>query len=94
MNHLIALPIVLPLATAIILALLRAPHHGLRRGLSVCAAAALLGLDLKLLYLANDGGYRVYALGDWPPPFGIVLVLDRLSGLMLALTALTALAAV
>ena len=30
---------------------------------------------------------RVYRLGDWPAPFGIVLVLDRLSALMLVLTA-------
>ena len=29
----------------------------------------------------------MYRLGDWPAPFGIVLVLDRLSALMLVLTA-------
>ena len=29
---------------------------------------------------------RVYRLGDWPALFGIVLVLDRLSALMLVLT--------
>ena len=34
----------------------------------------------------------LYLLGDWPPPFGIVLVLDRLSALMLLLTAVLALA--
>src|SRR5690606_2213561 len=32
-----------------------------------------------------------YRLGDWPAPFGIVLVLDRLSALMLVLTAAVAL---
>ena len=35
---------------------------------------------------------RVYLLGNWPAPFGIVLVLDRLAALMLALTAVIALA--
>ena len=35
----------------------------------------------------------VYLLGNWPPPFAIVLVLDRLSALMLLLTALLALPA-
>src|SRR3546814_1266165 len=31
-------------------------------------------------------------LGDWPAPFGIVLVLDKLSALMLMLTSILALA--
>ena len=36
---------------------------------------------------------RVYRLGDWPSLFGIVLVLDRLSALMLVLTSVLGLAA-
>ena len=36
----------------------------------------------------------VYRLGDWPPPFAIVLVADRLSAVMLLLTSLIAFAAV
>ena len=36
----------------------------------------------------------MYRLGDWPAPFGIVLVLDRLSALMLLLTSILASAAV
>ena len=35
----------------------------------------------------------VYLLGNWPAPFGIVLVVDRLSALMLLLTGILALAA-
>src|SRR5690606_11336824 len=35
----------------------------------------------------------VYRLGNWPAPFGIVLVVDRLSALMLVLTSTLALAA-
>src|SRR3546814_3251741 len=34
----------------------------------------------------------VYLLGDWPAPFGIVMVLDQLSALMLLLTSILALA--
>ena len=36
------------------------------------------------------GSCGVYRLGDWPAPFGIVLVVDRLSALMLLLTSLLA----
>jgi hypothetical protein len=39
------------------------------------------------------GEVRVYRLGDWPSLFGIVLVLDRLSALMLVLTSVLGLAA-
>ena len=58
-------------------------------------------LALALLRLAHErvragrrgGGVRVYLLGNWPAPFGIVLVLDRLSALMVVLTAVLGLAA-
>ena len=42
---------------------------------------------------AASSGQQVYALGDWRPPFGIVLVLDRLSAVMLLLTAVVGLCA-
>jgi multicomponent K+:H+ antiporter subunit D len=41
--------------------------------------------------MAADGTTHVYRLGDWPAPFGIVLVLDRLSALMVLLTSTLAL---
>ena len=50
----------------------------------------LLGATVGLYWLAADGIIRPYELGDWPAPFGIVLVLDRLSALMLVLTAILA----
>jgi hypothetical protein len=40
-----------------------------------------------LTLLADDGQLRVYALGNWPAPFGIVLVVDRLAAAMTLLTA-------
>jgi multicomponent K+:H+ antiporter subunit D len=41
---------------------------------------------------AATGVIEVYEMGDWPAPFGIVMVLDRLSALMVALTAVLAVA--
>ena len=48
----------------------------------------MLGLLLAVLLVreADAGGWRVYRMGDWPAPFGIVLVVDRLSALMVLLT--------
>jgi multicomponent K+:H+ antiporter subunit D len=42
----------------------------------------------------RSGAIDVYELGNWPAPFGIVLVLDRLSAMMVLLTAVLALGVV
>jgi len=57
--------------------------------------SVLLGLALAVGHLvrAQQGELQVYELGDWPAPFGIVLVVDRLSALMVLLTQLVALPA-
>jgi multicomponent K+:H+ antiporter subunit D len=90
-NHWPILPVLLPALTAGALALLD-PRPARARAVGLTSCALLLGVAVKLLLMAADGEQRVYALGDWPPPFGIALVLDRLSALMVALTALLALA--
>ena len=75
-------------------------RHGLKAAISVASTFALVGIAIALLVTsdaASDGSTSaigVYRLGDWPAPFGIVLVLDRLSALMLLLTSILASAAV
>ena len=91
MSDLIVLPTVLPALTAAFLLL--AVRYDLKRQriISVAATAGLLALSITLYGLASDGVPRSYRLGDWPAPFGIVLVLDRLSATMLVLAAALAL---
>jgi len=93
--HLPVLPVLLPLFTAAALLLLgddggEANHGGrlLRRRRLISMASALLGAVLawRLMSEAAVGTLTVYPLGGWPAPFGIVLVIDRLSAMMLALT--------
>ena len=99
LDHLPVLPVLLPVATAIALLLLGdhgGGSHGHRRLLQarrIALVSAVLGLLLALLLLrqADTGVLAVYRLGGWPAPFGIVLVVDRLSALMLLLTSLVAL---
>lgn len=94
MSHWIIFPIVLPALMAPIL-LMGARHDMvLARVFSVASCVALLGIALGLLGSATQGQVLTYELGNWPAPFGIVLVLDRLSALMLVLTAALALAVV
>lgn len=57
------------------------------------AGLGLFGLLLNSLWLlqAAEQGLMTYRLGNWTPPFGIVLVGDRLAALLLAVTAVLSL---
>jgi multicomponent K+:H+ antiporter subunit D len=90
MNHWMIAPLLLPAFAAGVLALLR-PPIAVQRGVSLAVCVALLLVAVRLLLDADAGVQTVYALGNWRPPFGIVLVADRLSAFMLLLTALLAL---
>lgn len=90
MNHWMILPILLPAIVAPLLALAVRHDQVLARTFSVGSTCILLVISLYQLAVASDGVTRTYELGDWPAPFGIVLVLDRLAALMLVLTAVLA----
>ncbi len=91
MNHLVIAPVVLPATLAPLLILAIRYHLDLQRVLSVAGSAAMVAISILLLGQASGGEVFVYELGNWPAPFGIVLVLDRLSALMVALTSVLAL---
>ena len=93
--HLPVLPILLPMAAGAMLLLFDERRHNLKAGINIVATALLLVLSIWLLRLVDVAGtpvVHVYRLGDWAPPFGIVLVLDRLSALMVTLTSVLAVA--
>lgn len=92
MSHLIILPIVLPAILAPFIIMVIRFHLDLQRIFSLAGTIALVGITGAMMAQATSGDIQVYELGNWPAPFGIVLVLDRLSALMIVLTALLALA--
>jgi len=91
MNHWIVAPIVLPAILAPFIIMVLRYHLDLQRIFSVAGVIGLLGIALTITAQAAGGDIQVYELGDWPAPFGIVMVLDRLSAMMVLLTALLAL---
>jgi multicomponent K+:H+ antiporter subunit D len=92
--HWIIAPIVLPLLVAALQLLVGERRRRTVVALSLASCLALLALATALLLAAaqHDALTAVYRIGDWPARFGIVLVVDRLSALMLLLTAVVALA--
>jgi len=91
LNHWIVLPVLLPVLVGTLLVLAARRDLVVARVLSAASCAALLALALFLLVWTSEEGPQTYALGDWPAPYGIVLVLDRLAALMLVLANLLAL---
>jgi multicomponent K+:H+ antiporter subunit D len=101
MQHLPVLVVLLPAFTAMALLLL-GDHGGDAHGghdhprmqwaRRLGLASVLLGLLLSAVTVAQAAGgtLAVYRVGDWPAPYGIVLVVDRLSAMMLLLTSLVA----
>jgi multicomponent K+:H+ antiporter subunit D len=91
MPHLIAAPILLPMLTAALMLLMGEQRRLLKALLN--AAASGLGLAFALALLvwvdgrAAPSAFGIYLPSNWPVPFGIVLVVDRLSALMLVLSA-------
>jgi len=90
----IVMPLVIPAMTAAVLVL--ALRHTLQgqRIISVVSAAIQFAVAIGLYASAADGSISAYLLGDWPAPFGIILVLDRLAATMLVLSGLLGLTVV
>jgi multicomponent Na+:H+ antiporter subunit D len=89
----LALPILLPLITALV-SLLTGRRRSWRRWFVGVSAVAQLAVALGLAHGAYGQPPQVLALGGWAAPYGIVLVVDLLAAIMLALGAVTALAAI
>ncbi len=90
MNHWIIAPVLLPAMFAAVMAMAMRHDLLLQRVFSVAAIVALVMIATGLFVTTLDGTVQTYKLGNWDAPFGIVLVLDRLSALMLVMTSLLA----
>ena len=98
MPHLIVAPILLPMATAALMLLLGDTRRPLKAlvGVLSCALGLAVSIALLLWVQHGDGPHAVgiYLPSNWPVPYGITLVVDRLSAMMLLLTSVLGLASV
>lgn len=85
MNALVILPILIPLIT-LLLALLVRRHHAWVTVISMTGSATLLLAGIYLVALAAEGTVLSAQMGGWAAPYGISLVIDRLSAIMVAIS--------
>jgi multicomponent K+:H+ antiporter subunit D len=90
--HLPILPIVAPLLAGALILAFPENRRGPRITIALASMAIQLAAAIGMLVLTSGSaqqiwadGIGVYAVGGWSPPFGIVLVVDRLTALMLTL---------
>ncbi|UJL44910.1 Na+/H+ antiporter subunit D [Virgibacillus sp. NKC19-16] len=87
MNNLVILPVLLPFITGAILILFY-KRIGVQRFLSSVSAVGMLVLAIYLAYHVYQQGIVVLELGNWPAPFGIVMVADIFATIMLILSSI------
>jgi multicomponent Na+:H+ antiporter subunit D len=86
-------PIVVPFLTAVA-SLVAGRRWRVRHAISLTGSVVHFAIVLLLLVGVADRGILVAQMGNWPAPFGITLVADRLSAMLTAITGFVGLCAV
>ncbi|MGS4946318.1 Na+/H+ antiporter subunit D [Meridianimarinicoccus sp. RP-17] len=85
MSWYLAMPLMTPVLTAVAAYLLRG--SGIGRWVAVAGSALGLVFALMLMNQVIAAGVVTGQMSDWPAPFGITLIADLFSGIMVLLTA-------
>ena len=102
--HVIAAPILLPLVSAAIMLIMGEKRRRLKALVNILSTFIGLCVAFLLVYwvhedvapggLSGVGAVGIYLPANWQTPFGIVLVLDRLSAMMVLLTSILGLGSI
>ena len=88
---LMILPIILPFFFAIVM-LLFWKNYKAHRTINLIASLASVIAAILLFQITEHSGIQSITIGSWPAPFGITLVSDLLSSIMVLITAIISLA--
>jgi len=93
MHALLLLPILIPMLTGVA-TLLTWRRRAVQRTISMVGAMGLLIAAAALFMAVREHGISSTRVGDWPAPFGIILVADLFSAIMVVLTGIIGFATV
>ena len=91
MNVLLILPIIIPMFTGILTLFSRYSLH-IQRLVSLIGTGALLGSSIALVFDVHQNGIQAAQMGNWPAPYGITLVADLFSAVMVLLAGIVGMA--
>jgi multicomponent Na+:H+ antiporter subunit D len=91
MNLLLILPLLIPLGAAIA-SLFAWKSRPAQRAIAVLGTASLLSSGLALLAVISRTGIHAAQMGGWPAPFGITIVADLFSAIMVTIAGFMGLA--
>src|SRR5690606_12712030 len=89
MNNLLIWPVILPLIAGLLFILLR-NHIRLQRVISVVVLGVVAGITIAIMNQISVNGIQTLQLGGWQAPFGIGLVADMFSMLLVLTTSIIA----
>jgi multicomponent Na+:H+ antiporter subunit D len=93
MNNFVVLPLVIPLLSGLLMALLR-KNVRVQRWLSILSVLLTFTVSYHLLQTVKAEGIQILEIGGWTAPFGIVLVVDLISALLLMTTSVVSFACI
>lgn len=89
MNNIVILPIIIPVIFGMIMIIFR-KRMKLQRYLSLISMAAVGIVTVYLMLQVKSEGIQTLHLGGWVAPFGVTMVVDMLSGLLITTTSIVA----
>jgi multicomponent K+:H+ antiporter subunit D len=93
-QHLIMVPVLLPLLCGALLVPFNESRHRFKFVVNMVSVLCLFAVAVRLLVMTDNGlwpqGINVYLAANWAAPFGIALVADRMAAMMLLLTSIIA----
>jgi multicomponent Na+:H+ antiporter subunit D len=87
----LSLPIIVPLATAVVL-LLSPTRPLLQRWIAFAGSLGQMASGVALFLVVEREGIQVLQIGNWPAPFGITLVADLLAAMLIVATGIVGVA--
>lgn len=89
MNNLIIMPIIIPLIAGMVMVIFRR-NLKLHKILSLIALSGSGIIAVMLMGENKNDGIQTLHLGDWKPPFGVSMVADMFSSMLLLITSIVA----
>ena len=93
MNNYVILPLLIPLLSGLLMAVFR-KNIRMQRWLSILSSLLTFSVSYNLLRQVETQGIQILEMGGWAAPFGIVLVIDMLSALLLITTSIVSFACI